>query len=89
MREYDGGTASAAELFFSNEDNESATRSEEEFVITLTVCFDRTTRCIRVLKNLYKTVYVVKLNMCGCNKDTVMCELPSSSPAPRGQLTHH
>ena len=48
MREYDGGTASTAELYFSNENNESATRSEEEFVITLTVCCGRTTRCIRV-----------------------------------------
>ena len=34
MREYYGGTASVAELYFSNENNESATRSEEEFVIT-------------------------------------------------------
>ena len=34
MREYDSGAASAAELYFSNENNESATRSEEEFVIT-------------------------------------------------------
>ena len=31
---YYGGTASAAELYFSNANNESATRSEEEFVIT-------------------------------------------------------
>jgi hypothetical protein len=48
MREYYGGTASVAELYFSNENNESATRSEEEFVIALTVCFGRTNRCIRV-----------------------------------------
>ena len=48
MREYDGGTASDAELYFSNKNNESATRSEDEFVITLTVCFGRNTRCIRV-----------------------------------------
>jgi hypothetical protein len=34
MREYDGGTVSAAALYFSNANNESATRSEEEFVIT-------------------------------------------------------
>ena len=34
MREYDSGAASAAELYFSNANNESATRSEEEFVIT-------------------------------------------------------
>ena len=34
MREYDSGAASAPELYFSNENNESATRSEEEFVIT-------------------------------------------------------
>ena len=34
MREYDSGAVSAAELYFSNENNESATRSEEEFVIT-------------------------------------------------------
>jgi hypothetical protein len=48
MREYDGGTASAAELYVSNANDESATRSDEEFVITLTVCCGRTTRCIRV-----------------------------------------
>jgi hypothetical protein len=59
MREYYGGTASTAELYFLNENNESATRSEEEFVITLTVCCGRTTRCIRVKKKLYKTVFVV------------------------------
>jgi hypothetical protein len=52
MREYDGGTASAAKLYFSNANNEPATRSEEEFVITLTVCCNRTTHCIRVLKTL-------------------------------------
>ena len=34
MREYDSGAVRAAELYFSNENNESATRSEEEFVIT-------------------------------------------------------
>ena len=34
MREYDSGAASAAELYFSNENNDSATRFEEEFVIT-------------------------------------------------------
>ena len=34
MREYDSGAASATELYFSNENNESATRSEEEFVVT-------------------------------------------------------
>ena len=34
MREYDSGAVSAAELYFSNENNESATHSEEEFVIT-------------------------------------------------------
>ena len=37
MREYDSGAVravSSAELYFSNENNESATRSEEEFVIT-------------------------------------------------------
>jgi hypothetical protein len=54
MREYDGGTASVAELYFPNANNESATRSEEEFVITLTVCCGLTTRCIRVLKNFIK-----------------------------------
>jgi hypothetical protein len=42
MREYDGETTSVAELYFSNENNESATRSEEEFMITLTVCCGRT-----------------------------------------------
>ena len=36
MKEYYSGTASAAELSFSNENNESATRSEEEFLTTLT-----------------------------------------------------
>jgi hypothetical protein len=34
MREYDRRAASVAELYFSYENNESATRSEEEFVIT-------------------------------------------------------
>ena len=34
MREYDGGTASVAKLYFSNAANESAMRSEEEYVIT-------------------------------------------------------
>ena len=34
MREYDSEGASTAELYFSNENNESATRYEEEFVIT-------------------------------------------------------
>ena len=34
MREYDSEAVSAAELYFSNENNKSATRSEEEFVIT-------------------------------------------------------
>jgi hypothetical protein len=34
MREYDGGATSAAELYFSNANNESASRSKEEFVIT-------------------------------------------------------
>ena len=58
MREYDSGAASAAELYFSNENNESATRSEEEFMITLIVFCGLTTRCIRVLKKLYKTVYM-------------------------------
>jgi hypothetical protein len=37
MREYHGETASKAELYFSNENNESATRSEEELVIIPTV----------------------------------------------------
>jgi hypothetical protein len=58
MRAYDGGATSAAESYFSNANNESATRSEEEFVITLTVCWGLTTRCIRVLTKLYKTVYM-------------------------------
>ena len=49
MREYDGGTASAAELYFSKENDEFATRSEGKFVITLTVFWGRSTRCIRVL----------------------------------------
>jgi hypothetical protein len=40
--------------YFSNENNESVTRSEEEFVIILTVCWGRTTRCISVLKNFIK-----------------------------------
>jgi hypothetical protein len=52
MREYNGNIASVAERYFSNENNESATRSEEEFVITLTVYRGgHTTRCIRVYKN--------------------------------------
>jgi hypothetical protein len=34
IREYDCGTASAAALYFSNANNESATRSDEEFEIS-------------------------------------------------------
>jgi hypothetical protein len=34
MREYDSEAVSAAEPYFLNENNESATRSEKEFVIT-------------------------------------------------------
>jgi hypothetical protein len=34
MREYYDGAASVAKLYFSNANNESATRSEEEFMIT-------------------------------------------------------
>ena len=34
MREYDSGEVCAAELYFFNANNESATRSEKEFVIT-------------------------------------------------------
>jgi hypothetical protein len=60
MREYDGGTASAAELYFSNKNNESATRSDEEFMITVTFFCGLTTRCISVLKKLYKTVYMAE-----------------------------
>jgi hypothetical protein len=56
---------------------QSCTLTEEEFVITLTVCFGPATRCIRVLKKLYKTASLVKFNMCGSNTDTVMRELPS------------
>jgi hypothetical protein len=58
MREYDSGAVSVAELYFSNANNESATRSEEEFVITLTVFWGLTTRCIRVPTKLYKTIYI-------------------------------
>ena len=32
MREYNSRAVSAAELYFSNENNESTTRPEEEFV---------------------------------------------------------
>jgi hypothetical protein len=38
----------------ANNDSESATRPEEEFAIKHTVCSGRTTRCIRVSKNLVK-----------------------------------
>jgi hypothetical protein len=38
LREYYGGTASVAELYFPSANHESARRSEEEFVIALTVC---------------------------------------------------
>jgi hypothetical protein len=34
MREYDGGSTSVAELYFSNANDECATRFEEEFVTT-------------------------------------------------------
>ena len=54
MREYYGETASTEELYFSNENNESATRSEAGFVIAPTVCCGRTTRCIRVEQNVMK-----------------------------------
>ena len=56
---------------------QSCTLTEEQFVITLTVCFGCSTRCIRVNFFFNKTVSVVKLNMCGSTKDTVMRELPS------------
>jgi hypothetical protein len=35
MREYYGETARETEMYFSNENNKTATRSEEEIVITL------------------------------------------------------
>jgi hypothetical protein len=65
MREYDSGAVSAAELYFSNENDESTTRSEEEFVIThphllsypkdmyVKVCGTRERACIRVLGYMY------------------------------------
>ena len=61
MREYYGGTASTAELYFSNENNESATRSEEEFVITAShSLFDVVAPlAASEFKKLYKILYVV------------------------------
>jgi hypothetical protein len=38
---------------------QSCTLTKEEFVITLTVCFGNTTRCIRVYFYFYKTVSVL------------------------------
>jgi hypothetical protein len=59
MREYDGGAASTAELYCSYANSEAATRAEVDFMITLTVFCGLTTRDIRVLTKLYKTVYMV------------------------------
>ena len=61
MREYYGGTASLAERYFSNENNESATRSEEEFVITNShrLFAAVATLAASECKKLYKIVYVV------------------------------
>ena len=61
MREYDSGAVIAAELYFSNANNESATRYEEEFVITHsnTICLLSHHSLHQSLKKLYKTVYVV------------------------------
>ena len=78
MREYDSGAASAAELYFSNANNESATRFEEEFVIIhshslFAAVAPRTTRCMRVTE-FQKTL---ENRICGLNKDAVMGELPS------------
>jgi hypothetical protein len=58
MREYYGGTASVAELYFSNENNESATRYEEEFVITHsnTICLLSHHSLHQSLKKLYEIV---------------------------------
>jgi hypothetical protein len=60
MREYYGETASAADLYFSNANNESAPRSEDDFVITLSVCWGCTTRCIRFFfKKNFKKPYML------------------------------
>jgi hypothetical protein len=73
MREYDGGTASAAELYFSNANNESATRSEEEFVIT------HSHSLFAAIAPLAASEFKKTLEnrICGLNKDALMGELPS------------
>jgi hypothetical protein len=73
MREYDSGAVSAAEPYFSNENNESATRSEEEFVITHSHLLFAAVAPIAA-SELKKTS---KNRMCCLNKDAVMGELPS------------
>jgi hypothetical protein len=61
MREYDSGAVSSAEPYFSNENNESATRFEEEFVITHPQLLFATVAPLAAseFKFFYKTVYVV------------------------------
>ena len=76
MREYDSGAVRAvnsAELYFSNENNESATRSEEEFVITHSHSMFAAVAPIAAseFKKNFKKPY------CCLNKDIVMGELPS------------
>ena len=76
MREYDSGAVRAvnsAELYFSNENNESATRSEEEFVITHSHSLFAAVAPLAA-SEFKKTL---ENRICGLNKDTVMGELPS------------
>jgi hypothetical protein len=61
MREYDSGAVSTAEMYFSNEQNESATgatRSEQEFVITHSHSLFAVVAPLAAseFKKLYKTV---------------------------------
>ena len=75
MREYYDGTASVAELYFSNANNESATRSDEEFVITHPN--SQFAAVAPLAASEFKFFFIKTVYICGFNKDTVMCELPS------------
>jgi hypothetical protein len=73
MREYDSGAVSTAELYFSNENNESVTRSEEELVIT------HSHSLFAAVAPLAASEFKKTLGnrISGLNKDAVMGEMPS------------
>jgi hypothetical protein len=73
MREYYSGTASVAEMYFSNPNNESATRSEEEFVITHSHSLFAAVAPLAA-SEFKKTL---ENRICGLNEDAVMGVLPS------------